>query len=119
MNQPQNNTNGEKLANVIKNLNWPTVILIIFTGGGNWLATLQNRSEIDYSRERVFRQVGELHSSLAEFENRQKQVLEGIERSLKNQEQILATQNKVMESDTRILEQLHRFTQNYKNPEFR
>src|SRR5215510_13154083 len=99
---------GKKLAESLGSVNIPTIILIILTGGGNLISSLQNRGEIDLSRERVFRQVDELHSSLTEFEKRQDKVLEGIERSLKNQEQILASQNKVMESDTRILEQLHR-----------
>jgi len=99
-------------------LNVTTLLLVALTGGGNWVATLQNRTEIDYSRDRVFRQVQDLHDGLEDFEKRQKQVLEGIEASLKNQAQILANQNKTMEADTKMLEQLHRFTQNLKNPEF-
>ena len=120
MNEQQQSApiNGEKLANLVKNLNWPTVALIALTGGGNWLATLQNRSEIDYSRDRVFRQVQDLHDALGEFEKRQKTLLEAIETALKNQTRILDNQNKTMESDTKLLEQLHRFTQNYNNPEF-
>jgi|SRR5262245_42272442 len=90
-------SNGEKLANVIKNLNWPTVVLILFTGGGNWFATLQNRGEIDYSRERVFRQVQDLHNSVNEFEARQKQALEGIQNTLKNQIQVLSNQKEILE----------------------
>lgn len=111
-------TNGDKLGKILQNMNWPTVALIALTGGGNWFATLENRNQIDYSRDRVFRQVQDLHDSLEEFEKRQKQMLEGLETSLKNQTQLLAGQNKAMESDTKILEQLQRFTQNYKNPEF-
>ena len=110
-------SNGEKLATVLKNLNWPTVVLIALTGGGNWFATLENRGQIDYTRERVFRQVQDLHDSISEFEKRQKEMLSGIESSLKNQTQILDNQNKTMQSDTKMLEQLHRFAQNYKNPE--
>ena len=87
------NSNGEKIANLVKNLNWPTVALIALTGGGNWFATLQNRGQIDYGREQVIRQVNDLHNSVEDFEKRQKSVLEN--------------QNAMMRNDTDVLNQIH------------
>jgi hypothetical protein len=59
-----------------KTLNWPTVILILVSGGTNWFATHQNSGSIDYGREQVIRQVNDLHSVLDDFEKRQGQALE-------------------------------------------
>jgi hypothetical protein len=101
----------------LKNLNWPTVILILVTGGGNWFATQNNGAQLQYQREQVFRQVHELHDSLKDFEDRQRQTLVGIEQSLKNQTLMIDGQNKVMASQSTILEHLKHFAQNYRNPE--
>lgn len=76
--QVTNSSNSNGLAG-LKNLNWPTVILILVTGGGNWFATQNNRGQIDYGREQVIRQVNDLHRALDDFEQRQKRELKLLE----------------------------------------
>ena len=71
--QPQPPVRGNGID--LKTLNWPTVILILVTGGGNWLTTVGNRNQIDYTRDRVFKQVQDLHDAIEEFEKRQKEIL--------------------------------------------
>jgi hypothetical protein len=74
------NENGKGKGNgtleAIKNLNWPTVVLILFTGGTNWLATKDNGTQIQYQREQVVREVHDMHSQIEEFEKRQKDMLQ-------------------------------------------
>jgi len=50
---------GSKLD--LKNLNWPTVILILITGGGNFLATQNNSSQRQYQLDRAIDQIQDLH----------------------------------------------------------
>ena len=115
------NGNGEKLAKLLQGMNWPTVALVALTGGGNLMATFQNRSQIDYGRERVMRQVNDLHEALDATERRQKEAIAHFEEllvndkheisqlstSLANQTKMLENQNKVMGSQMEILEGTH------------
>ena len=81
------------VTKILENLNWPTVALIILTGGTNLFATHENGSQLQYQRDTVFRQVSDLHRALDEFEKRQKLVLEN--------------QNAMMHNDSRILGETH------------
>jgi|SRR5215467_2901548 len=99
MSGDQQASNGEKLAKVLHNLNWPTVALIALTGGGNWLQSLQNRNDLDYTREKVFRQVQDLHDGLSDFEKRQRHMLEN--------------QNAMMQNDTNVLNEIHQIVKRF------
>ena len=84
------NKNGVSIAKILENLNWPTVVLILFTGGTNLFATHENGSQLQYQRDTVFRQVSDLHRALDEFEKRQKLVLENQTAMMNNDSRILA-----------------------------
>jgi hypothetical protein len=88
--------NGDKMASLVSNMNWPTVALIALTGGGSIFTSLSNRSQIDEGRAQVVRQVADLHNSLEDFERRQKQMLDGIHDSLNNQTVMLSNQKDIL-----------------------
>jgi hypothetical protein len=83
-------TNAEEPPKNHTALNWPTVILIIVTGGGNWLATSQNSSQRQYEQERAYQQIHELHAGLDDE-------LKRIAAILKNQETLLLNQERGLE----------------------
>jgi len=102
----------------LKSLNWPTVILILVTGGGNFLATQNNSSQRQYQVDRAIDQIRDLHNALDNTEKRQKEAIATFENLLNNDKQeishlaatqgsqtlMLESQNKVMKLQTEILE---------------
>jgi hypothetical protein len=90
---------GSALA-ALKGLDLPTAILIIASGGMNFFATRDNGSQLQYQREQVFRQVGELHDNLANFESRQKAMIEA-------QNKITQSQTQILEHDTQLIKEIH------------
>ena len=81
----------------LKNLNWPTVILILVTGGGNLWATHENSTQRQYQVDQALQQIRDLHNALDDFETRQKKMLEAIDTGLKNQAQMLKNQSEILE----------------------
>jgi hypothetical protein len=77
-------------------LNWPTVVLILVTGGGNFLATEREGAARHSDLERAFRQIGDLHDALDDSEKRQKQGLDGINEALKAHNEELKNQWKML-----------------------
>jgi hypothetical protein len=97
-------TNGNAAASklaALKDLNWPTMILILFTGGTNFFTSQKNNTEREYQVDQAVRQIRELHESLENFEKRSKQ-------SLDNTTQLL-------EHDSEILREVHKITLNLDN----
>jgi uncharacterized protein YllA (UPF0747 family) len=74
---------GSKLD--LKNLNWPTVILILITGGGNFLATQNNSGQRQYQIDRAIEQIRELHDALDD----QRQMVETSQDIAKTNQDIL------------------------------
>jgi len=115
--QKTGNKNGLSME-TLKQMNWPTVILIIVTGGGNFLATQNNSSQRQYQVDRAIDQIREMHQALDETDRRQRDYLAKVESllsndkqeigqlgtALSNQTQMLENQNKVMKLQTQILE---------------
>src|ERR1700739_4050422 len=66
--------------------------LVGLSGLGNWMATNNNASEtrtqVNVAREQAFRDLRDLHNALDDFEKRQKAVLEGLQISAPNQQQM-------------------------------
>jgi len=74
--QPQQQSNNvAALSKMLANLNWPTVALIVLTGGANVLTTSHqtglNRDEID----RALKQVRDLHDAIEDTDKRQRDAL--------------------------------------------
>jgi hypothetical protein len=86
------------LSDVAKNMNWPTLILIIVTGGGNWFSNQQNTSQLRTDQYHAYQQVQELHNNLDDFEKRQKTLLQNMDQSLRNQTQMLKNQSDILTS---------------------
>src|ERR1700757_2741703 len=98
MNESPQSSNGRPANGIdLKNLNWPTVILILVTGGGNLWATHENSTQRQYQVDQALQQIRDLHNALDDFETRQKKLLEGIDTGLKNQTQMLKNQNEILE----------------------
>jgi hypothetical protein len=77
-----------------------TVGLVAVSGLGNWLATNNNggetRTQVAVAREQAFRDLRDLHNALDDFEKRQKAVLEGLQLSARNQQQMLDNQGRIL-----------------------
>ena len=126
------NKNGLNME-TLKQLNWPTVILILLTGGGNFLATQNNSNQRQYQIDRSLDQIRELHQALDQTETRQRQALNHLEtlitndhaeiskisdalanqsKGLANQNVIMTSQSKILENDTNVLKEVHEAVQN-------
>jgi hypothetical protein len=81
----------------LKNLDWPTLVLILVTGGGNFIANQNSKSQLSYEQQEALGKIRELHQSMDDFEARQKQTLDGIGQALKNQAQMLDNQKQMLE----------------------
>jgi hypothetical protein len=76
------------------------LVLVGLSGLGNWVATNNNggetRTQVNVAREQAFRDLHELRDSLDDFEKRQKAVLEGLQVSARNQQQMLDNQGRIL-----------------------
>jgi hypothetical protein len=77
-------------------LNWPTVVLIIASGGGNWLATQHSGAALGAEQQQAIRQIRELHGAVDDFEGRQKQELDRMNELLRNQDTMLQNQQAIL-----------------------
>ena len=115
-------------SETLKSLNWPTVILILVTGGGNFLATQNNSNQRQYQIDRAIDQIRDLHQALDQTDKRQRQAIDHFEtllandhsninkisdslsnqtKLLGNQNAIMANQSKILENDTVVLKEIH------------
>ena len=93
---PPNNGTSAALSKLLSQLNIPTLLSIFVMNGWNLGATNQaSQTYLDEVRK-ALRQINELHGAIDDFEKRQKD-------ELANQE--------------KLLNELHRWQQNFKNPE--
>jgi hypothetical protein len=76
------------------------LVLVGLSGLGNWLATNNNggetRTQVNVAREQAFRDLRDLHNALDDFEKRQKAVLDGLQVSARNQQQMLDNQSRIL-----------------------
>jgi hypothetical protein len=83
-----------------KMIQFGILTLVGLSGLGNWLATNNNanetRTQVNVARDQAYRNIKELHDALDDFEKRQKAVLDGVQISLKNQQQILDNQGRIL-----------------------
>jgi hypothetical protein len=60
----------------LKHLNWPTVILILVTGGVNWFATTQNSQQRGYELQRALSEIHDIPGLMDEFKRKQQENVE-------------------------------------------
>ena len=82
-----------KNGNAKAGLNWPTVALIIASGGANLLGTHTGNVQISEEQREGLRQLRDLHSELDDFKRWQRQAGEN--------------QQAMMKNDSRLLEEVH------------
>jgi len=87
-------TSGDKM------IQFGILVLVGLSGLGNWVATNNNASEtrtqVNVAREQAFRDLHELRDALDDFEKRQKAVLDGLQMSARNQQQMLDNQGRIL-----------------------
>lgn len=91
-------SNGSSLA-ALKNLNWPTVMLIIASGGGNLLFSQHTKQTLTYEQEEALSKIRDLHKAMDNFED-------GMKASLNNQAQILNGQTQILDDHKDLLKAL-------------
>ena len=83
-----------------KAIQFGILVLVGLSGLGNWVATNNNggetRTQVNVAREQAFRDLHELRDALDDFEKRQKAVLEGLQVSARNQQQLLDNQGRIL-----------------------
>jgi hypothetical protein len=83
-----------------KMIQFGILVLVGLSGLGNWVATNNNggetRTQVNVAREQAFRDLHELRDALDDFEKRQKAVLEGLQLSARNQQQMLDNQGRIL-----------------------
>ena len=99
MEDPEQKNGSTALAKLLNQLNVPTLAAIMLMGGGNFFATKTTSDEQRADTLKAVREIHELHDALDDFEKRQKTMLDGNANLLRNQ-------NQMLENQTRILEQL-------------
>jgi hypothetical protein len=76
------------------------LVLVGLSGLGNWVATNNNggetRTQVNVARQQAFRDLHELRDALDDFEKRQKAVLESLQVSARNQQQMLDNQGRIL-----------------------
>jgi hypothetical protein len=104
VNGGENGTKIAAAAQSLKDLNWPTVVLIAISGGTNFFATQQNSAERQYQEDVAIRKVSELHDALEETDKRQRTALD-------NQRQLLEHDSKLLIEVHEIATKLERLKQ--------
>jgi hypothetical protein len=83
-----------------KMIQFGILTLVGLSGLGNFLATRNNgdetRTQVVVAREQAFRDLRDLHNALDDFEKRQKAVLDGLQLSARNQQQLLDNQGRIL-----------------------
>ena len=80
-----NNSRGQQF----KDLNWPTVILLLLSGGANFLVTDHGNRELSYEQQEALGKIRELHAAIDDFEQRQKHTLENQTAMMRNDAELL------------------------------
>ena len=92
-------------GDAIKTLNWPTLLLILVTGGGNFIANQQGKTQLSYEQQEAIAKIREIHGDLDNFET-------GMKSSLNNQNAIMLSQTKLLENDSALLKEVHAVVNN-------
>jgi hypothetical protein len=78
-------------------ISWPMVVLIMATGGGNFLATQQKGNALSDEQQEGLRRIREVHAALEQFEERQKEELDKLNAALQNQTDMLNNQQQMLQ----------------------
>ena len=128
MNEPKNGQptkNGGALSQALLTLagssnsivQLGTLAAVILGAIGSFWQGEKISSQAVADRDRAIRQIAELHSTLTDWQARQKKTVENIMEILDKQSALLRSQSQVLDNQQRILTELHRAQQNWKNPE--
>ena len=90
--------NGSKaLANVLDQLNLPTLAMIMLMGGGNWLATKSTGDLNHHEIQRAATEVHDLYPRLMEALRNQNAMMGTQTRELENQSAMLKSQDHALQ----------------------
>ena len=88
--QKNGGNNNTALAKILSQLNVPTLLLVLLTGGGNWFATEQNAQ---INRHEIQKAIEEIHK-IFENQYRREQAYSQIDEINRNVKELRAQQSK-------------------------
>ena len=92
-----NNPSSNALANVLNQLNLPTLAMVMLMGGGNWLAT-KSTGDLNYHEiQRAATEIHDLYPRLMEALRNQNVMMESQARQLGVQNTMLKNQDHALE----------------------
>ena len=83
----------------LEDLNWPTLTLLLLTGGGNLLLTQNKSTQLSYEQQEAIAKIREIHQNLDDFEH-------GIQSSLANQNHMMAQEAAILSDTHKIVKRL-------------
>jgi len=89
----ENGSASSNTGNAKAGLNWPTVVMILASGAGNFFATHQGNTALSFEQQEGLRNIRELHSELDDFKRWQQKAGD-------NQQQLMA-------NDSHLLSEVH------------
>jgi hypothetical protein len=87
--QELSSSSTDNVSKMLSTLNWPTVVLIALTGGGNFLLTNQKNNVNKEELEKAIRQIRDLHDAIDQTDKRQKTAIDALETLGNQNNQIL------------------------------
>jgi hypothetical protein len=91
------NNGSALLANVLNQLNLPTLAIIMLMGGGNWLATKSTGDLNHHEIQRAATEVHDLYPRLMEALRNQNEMMASQKRQLDNQGTMLKSQDQALQ----------------------
>ena len=103
----------EVVNGTLKNLNWPTVILIVLTGGGNWLTANHNAGTNRQEIEAALDHINENYRQARE----NNEILKTLKPQIQHAIDQIQDMHRDLDDKMKILRELKEWSQNFKNPE--
>lgn len=110
--------NGGGAAKALNNLNWPTLVLILMSGGANLFLTDKGNVGIQGNREELqsaLRQIRDIYHAVDQTDQRQQMAIRNFEQLLENDRkeivqlnQSLTNQGELIKTQNAILSEMHR-----------
>jgi|SRR5215469_10350464 len=92
-------------------LDWPTLVLILVTGGGNLVLSERNKGSLSYEQQEALTKIRELHKTMDDFED-------SMRANLNNQAQILNGQTQILDDHKELLQTIQQNQEKFKKQSF-
>jgi hypothetical protein len=109
------NAKNAALAKLLNQLNIPTLVLILLTGGGNFFQGVQLGQEGHEERDRALREIHQLYGRISDFEDRQQKSLDNQKEIIKSNTEQVKNQTELLKSQQELLQLMHKTQQRFLN----